>query len=311
MNVKEKNAIKSTLLEVIDSTKGEKSEKDLIRSIFDEIDFGKKLTSSRGDMNIANHRYVSLDEDAERSVFKGLFSFDRAKEIFHYTSINNCLSILKSGKLRLSSIVGMNDKLEMFYNDPELFQKRPLSSKRVEFANKRFILACSMRKDDLNQWRLYGDDGKGVCLRFYAPRSAKENSFLLGKVRYSSLFAAIFNELNIKLKENNIEFLFAEFFKWKSFFKNKDFMEEEEVRMYVYNMKKEMGWDINSLGILNPYLEFDLNELPLKLTGVILGPRVIESAIQKKQFEYFVKTQKKESIDSIKIEESKKLYYRK
>ena len=106
------------------------------------------------------------------------------KRLFKYMSFNTYIEMLKSRKMRLNSIMSMNDSSETFYLGDYLckayederrkvlhpksryFQDGGLRKKKVVEYKNNLIGCFSEKRDDALMWRLYGDGGKGVCLEF-------------------------------------------------------------------------------------------------------------------------------------------------
>ncbi|MDE7395269.1 MAG: DUF2971 domain-containing protein [Clostridiales bacterium] len=114
--------------------------------------------------------------------------------LYHYCSMDAFIKIIESKKLRLGNVIQMNDPtelslrsinwIELIYNH---YKKAPFKFKFL-YDNKEFNMAqylnlmnyhqdtirtdsffvfcMSTLSDDLNQWRVYGDNGNGVCLGF-------------------------------------------------------------------------------------------------------------------------------------------------
>ena len=110
---------------------------------------------------------------------------DRKKiRFFKYLSFNTYIEILKSKKIRLNSIMSMNDSSETFYlgdylckayederrkvlyPQSQYFQDGGLRKKKVVEYKNNLIGCFSEKEDDALMWRLYGDGGKGVCMEF-------------------------------------------------------------------------------------------------------------------------------------------------
>jgi len=104
----------------------------------------------------------------EIDLFKQLFSITDDKVLYHYTNSDSLINIIKSNKLKFSGVAGFNDANEL-RSKSTIFGKslkNPYNKNRMNIINNRFVFCLSKRQDDLNQWRLYGNDGKGVCLGF-------------------------------------------------------------------------------------------------------------------------------------------------
>lgn len=161
--------------------------------------------------------------------------------LYHYCGMGAFLSIIRSGKIRLGNLLMMNDPSEMALRNVNIGEILKAHYEKSEFdfkfthngvsgamddylspivgeayisANKQFsrlvhALCLSNDGNDLSQWRLYGDNGKGVCIGF---ERAALNSFVeshkefsLEEVKYFSSQDDLVNEIaqNIitKLKE--------------------------------------------------------------------------------------------------------------
>ena len=223
---------------------------------------------------------LDLDDTFERKLMYEN-SNKMQKDFYRYVPFDTAFSILKNNTYRMNGIAGMNDKAEVLFfenKDSELTEKND--------KNNVFISSFSRRKDDLTMWRLYGDDGKGVCLVFTKKEDDVNESFWLYPVNYNEKYKKYLIEMcNKGFKINNIE-------KWICFFKNKNFKTENEVRLLVLDQSNKKEWyKTNDSSIINPYIEIDLNDskFPLKLTKVILGPKCPESAYNKAQMESMLK----------------------
>lgn len=148
--------------------------------------------------------------------------------LYHYCSMDAFVNIVKSGKIRMGDLKSMNDPSELSlqnFNFGEIIYKQYLkdpfefkveTEKQVidmqtfllptlvnfnfgqcgRYSNLLFALCFSDKNDDLTQWRLYGDQGNGVCLGF--KKSEIENfkkidkNFTVKKIDY-------FSDIELKL----------------------------------------------------------------------------------------------------------------
>ena len=79
-----------------------------------------------------------------------------------YTTMNTLFGILKSGSIRLNSIISMNDKTETsFLSDLAKNYSEPTESADLStiMANNTHVISFSTNTDNLDMWRWYGDDG--------------------------------------------------------------------------------------------------------------------------------------------------------
>lgn len=74
------------------------------------------------------------------------------KRLYHYTSVDTLIKILESGTLRLNNLTAMDDPEEAKSQD--------------SYNAGRWIFTSSWTtlKDDRKMFKLYGEDGKGVCI---------------------------------------------------------------------------------------------------------------------------------------------------
>lgn len=134
----------------------------------------------------------------------GLFIFneDECPEfLYHYTSIDPLYSIIKNNELWIGNTAAMNDRSEIkeFYNNFKncLISKFPDKQNSIDALFKKvsrdikgkypFVMSFSPLEDDAAQWERYGDNARGVCIRFNVRRLAEQLSvlpFTIGKVYY-------------------------------------------------------------------------------------------------------------------------------
>ena len=219
-----------------------------------------------------------------------------ATTIYRYTSLDTALLILKNNTYRMYGIVGMNDKSEIDYFDDYCYSvKDKLSYQKL---NNLFLSSCSLLKDDLTMWRLYGDDAKGVCLSFDI-KPHFTNNFILQVISYADDKRQN-DKLDIikDLLKTNV--VFSDIDKWKHFFKAKDYSIEQEVRLLFQNNEqsshsKKRDWIISKdYSIINPFVEFNLfdSEFPLTLKEIILGPKCPEQETNKYQLQELIQQHK-------------------
>ena len=230
-----------------------------------------------------------LKEDAERTVLSNLKpeAAGDIEEIAKYTSFESLIAILESGKMRMNNIVSMNDKTEAdFLGDVIRNYKEDYEQEYDEylFADKEFITSFTSRIDDLDMWRLYGDNARGVCMVF--GRDARKGDDLY-RIRYidpQGEDIVKVSELMDNLKKKGVKFRLNGLQKNRHFLKHVDYRAEEESRLLV-NSEQPDGWFINrDNGILTPYIEKTLNksdmwkagDYPFRLRRIILGPSIKE-----------------------------------
>ena len=244
--------------------------------------------------------HFNLKDDYEFEFFWHLFSYNLPTSFYHYTSFNAIFEIIKSGKIQLSSTVGLNDKYESDFVNKKMGVDSGHLMTTLN-ANLHFIMSFSKKNDNLNQWRLYGNDGEGVILEFNLNNPLQNSrKYFISKVQYDlGVFDIFIAHRKIFNEKHNFSFSLKNINYWKFFFKHKDYADEEELRFLVKNVdsnfhnKSPKLYRINRYNILVPYIEFDLDakngqdSFPFKLKSITLGPKMKEKEINKIQIENF------------------------
>lgn len=241
----------------------------------------------------------------ENRIFRLLLKEDKPlNKIYRYTTLNTIYSMLNYNSFRMNCLVGMNDTTEVNYAENYITGTNrdyaQAAWQTVDAYNRRFISSCSLKEDDLTQWRLYADDSKGVCLVLSVDDKLLNSKFVLKRISYGEKDGShpeldFIKYIIAALKEQlNVDFEFKTLTTWRHFFKPFDYSVEEEVRLlFVLNDEDiKKGWLLTSShNILNPYVEFKLNDegLPVQLTEIILGPKCPEKEINQKQFEQIIR----------------------
>lgn len=236
------------------------------------------------------------------SYFRDLFHVIRKKAIVpkqymmscvaKYTSLETAVKILNSGKMRMMSVTAMNDKKEIGHLFSEINKKESeyLENKtKIQLARHRYITSFTNKIDDLTMWRLYGDDGNGVCLVFSEPYECRY--FL--PVEYLRSKSGLFKKVNCiyeELLRNGYKFTFKSLeIIWQYFFKPIGFSTEQELRYLNIDNTAPDGYSIASNGVISGYKDLSLNsdvgQFPASLQGIILGPNMKNSEVNKFQLE--------------------------
>ena len=243
------------------------------------------------------NRCYYLRNEVSDEILKN-FIPERSKEQFvgKYTTMSTLFEILKSGKIRLNSIISMNDKTETsFLSDLMKNYDEPTETAELAMirANATHIISFSTNTDNLDMWRWYGDDGKGVCMVF--ERDVVKDDDIMSvyyvDVPLQKQMDKVSSFLS-DLKKEGIDFRFHRFEDYRHYIKPKEYKPEGECRMIVKTGHHD-GWFVHSEnGIMTPYIDAKLvnavnceNEgvFPYKLSKVILGPKFREGTINKTQ----------------------------
>lgn len=154
------------------------------------------------------------------------YEFSKPELVYHYCSVESLISILQSNVLRLTDVFKMNDWSEKQYygnlvikyltEEYHLAENvvQSLHSRLDEIANPSYgyaqAYACcfSENADSLSQWKMYGDNGFGVCIGFDKKTLSKLNSnnsvISFNKVQYPSKLKK--RELDSVYKMNTFQF---------------------------------------------------------------------------------------------------------
>lgn len=252
-----------------------------------------------------NNYYYFINDVNESDNFENQFfdclldELEIGGKFYRYGDINLTFFTIKDGTCRFNGIPGMNDISEVGYLENYLDNNYlPFNSKsEIRSINNKFILCSSMLKDNLNQWRLYGDDCKGASIEFEVIE--RKNDFFIKKVSYGVEQNGNNYHFELELIKliqeefyaiTGIELKFKTLDIWKHFFKSFEYSEEQEVRvLYINNGAEspEINWNLTySHNILNPFVLFSLDQLPLRINVIYLGAKCPEKEINIKQFEY-------------------------
>lgn len=221
-----------------------------------------------------------LKEEVEQNMLKDIKPERAAEpdEIAKYTTLDTLVAVLQSGKMRMNSIVSMNDKTEIGFLE-EYIRNYKEDFDKYLFADKEFLTSFTTRIDDLDMWRLYGDNARGVCMVFERINKDSDELFNISYIAEKSDVLEKIAKLQDALKDSSIRFRMNLLKKYQHFLKLSDYSSESECRLMV-NSEKTDGWFINrDNGILTPYIEKKLvreveedNIYPFRLSGIILGP---------------------------------------
>ena len=306
------------------------------------IDSSKKqiLTSFMRDaLETLQSAHVTFDEVTkqcyvspadEHAFFKGIFIQYDADYICRYTTYEALERILRERKQSVCSIVCMNDETECYYADEYLAKREKSKAKKtvaIDYVeqNKCQISSCTHIElaDKLAMWRMYGDDGKGVCLKYKVDKKIlSDKGFYLYCVNYAHeederQWMLDMVALLRKLKVRGYKFEFTTWYIWKHFFKPSHYWDEKEVRLLYFCKEGTDKYKWIKAGdsqILAPVLEFsiakDENEFPLVLSEIILGPKFPEATTNAAQIKYFKSLQQIEEDGDCPVTPSKIKGYR-
>lgn len=231
-----------------------------------------------------NQRYILNVDLKDYFVDKTLASH---RELFlcKYMSLDTYLCILMSQKIRLNSIVSMNDTSESFFlgdylcnayddirrknTDAEFYAKYPNALRYAKIIERKnsLIMSLTSNFDDALMWRLYGDNGKGVCMCFRVPKDLvspihyiSENDDKLIRLR----------KIVQEWKKNGINANFLSVADYMLITKSMQFSYENEFRLIKDCEYEQL--DVAKYGdLVSYYHDFNFKELGLVLESVYIG----------------------------------------
>ena len=212
--------------------------------------------------------------------------------ICRYSSLDSLFSSLKYKTIRMNGLPGMNDRNEGLFAWNMIYKlesaDNEANKKRRRETNNAFIVSYSSSNliDDLTQWRLYGDDAKGVCCVYSILQDKLKDRFFLHNVRYikeTNKNEDISDDLLHRFLKYNSNLNYYDLSPAIFFYKPDSYKSEDEIRLLVDNKKTsayntpvfKREWVLtNANSIPNPYIDIPLSDIPLKLKTIILGPNM-------------------------------------
>ena len=270
--------------------------------------------------------------------------------VYFYCSLESAYNILKSGKIFASDLLYMNDKEELNFGIEVMMEAlRTIAEDKSanydkdlkKFLNRDFLnspneekfkrelekdhvyIACfTHKKDDLNQWRAYGDNGKGVCIKFdfnITVGDQLSEGFWMQKVDYIDMgqirknksgireskktrdwqkklryFESVFKVIKKNYEKTGVFDIPDEVRRNLRFYKNNSFKEEQEFRLLYLDRNNKYTPKIRvAKGYLIPYVELELGNVnhETAVKGITIGPAVNYNKA-KRSFEEFFKVLK-------------------
>ena len=174
-----------------------------------------------------------------------------------------------------------------------------------KYSNLLFAFCLSTKGNDLSQWRLYGDNGKGVCLGFKKSQIEKfikeDKNYSFQQIEYfktiNEVVSSIAKEILLKIRDMYEQSKIEELKKYKfefmhelskiwSKYKVADYSSENEVRLVYKLNNNQIFVNVDSKSVkLEDVKDIDVRlrngelslfkEVPLEklgLTSVTLGP---------------------------------------
>jgi hypothetical protein len=230
--------------------------------------FGPAETTRAGDIRIdlADSNEVNIDSP---------YFYTKPYKFIHYTSVQALMHILRSKKLRMYNLHGMDDKQEFIV--PLKYLNKNLSEYQIgEIKKKVFCLSlCETsleeKNESLSAWREYGNQGKGVGIVLsFDEKYAKEwVYFMLSKIHYANSahrkFQAIDKMYNVFKEKYNLTVNSFDniLYKYFAFHKHHMYKVEKEVRLIYcqglsYVDEPPAHVDVNKMNEKTSFIELEL-----------------------------------------------------
>jgi hypothetical protein len=199
-------------------------------------------------------QYHFLVAPRENNIFeKGKYFFKNDSLPIHFTNLEAVKSIIISKSIRLYNFNNMDDPLEyafsanIFEGQNEILADARENIFSISFCSEK-LLNKKREHDQFNQWRLYGRNGKGVCIVFSLNNDPKGwIDHHMSKVHYAKATNGKshsgFGKIRVLLEKLNktepkINFDFGKLF---CFHKSFLYANEEEIRLIFDGREKRYG----------------------------------------------------------------------
>ena len=244
---------------------------------------------------------VSFSSKIEENLWQQMVGKTEVTEITRFSTLDTLFATLDKESFRMMALEGMNDKEEGDFLWKNLYGKDTIIDEYKDQDETTFIMSCSAVNElDLNMWRLYAEDTKGMCLKLSVDKDKiKDYGFTIAKVVYSGgKELACLKDLVRYFKElpTPVTFILQQWNKWRPFFKSKDYEVEQEIRLLYLksedNKEKDSknyteGWVLtNDCKVFSEYVDFKgerAQQFPLKIEKIYLGSNSPEKETNKKQ----------------------------
>lgn len=214
--------------------------------------------------------YLGIQNESQKDAY--------TLSLFKYVSMDTYMNMLNNKTFRMNSIVSMNDKSESIWASK-------ISGNNVQIEDDNYLMhvlqnrntlitSFTSLRDDATMWRLYGNNGNGVCLAF----DVEPNQ--VTKIQYVREDDPKFRNLkNITdaLRSKGITITFYDLKDIRYFIKSASFSIEGEYR-YIYASQDDSLRMASYSGLLTLYKDFDWDfntnsyvGLPFHFKGVYIG----------------------------------------
>lgn len=226
--------------------------------------------------NTYEKRY-EIDMDLSAYLDEHIKEKETPNYLHKYVSFDTFMAMLQNKTFRMNSVVAMNDTSETFALGDVLNEALGDADRyRSLIASKNALITSFCGDGDYAlMWRLYGENGKGVCLCFTAPKDTVKPIVYVKKDGRDSKLSKL-KEIISQLNKDGIAVHIKQMDELKYFVKSCQFDYENEYRLLRYEPDENLK--IVNYGDLMSYChdyEIESNgnikDLDLKLHEVTLG----------------------------------------
>lgn len=274
------------------------------------LELADAIEAAKDGITITNGRFV-FDDDRERQLFDILLRYDettfaRFNKLVKFSTLRSIHTLLEKQTQNMCSLVCMNDPNEVEYAFEYIkrqWKGEDLSKllNNNDDSNNAFIISGSKdgKENDLTMWRLYGDDTKGVCVKYKLDiEAAFKNGFYFAPVCYGQT-AKSHIELDFVRELLSAGFHIQKWTLWRHFFKDYAYKVEDEIRLlYTPKLGDEpdiMWFTDDRTKIYAPMVLFKIGKnengekmdpkFPLTIEKIYLGANQPAKTTNEKQFE--------------------------
>lgn len=234
----------------------------------DKIFFDSHQKAYMVELDLSKSLHQEDEEDAKGTIMR----------LYKYVSLGTYLCMLNYKTFRMNSIISMNDIYEGEWINHLLYGSAKIDDNKLRIDNihHKNILVTSFtgNRDDGSMWRLYGNNGLGVCMGFDILKKD------VAKVIYVEEKDEYFRKLRDKLSNLNkegISLTFRSAQDMQYIVKSSTFKVENEYR-FIYDASSETLKVDNYNGLLSTYKDFPIDAntgsiegLPFGIRSVIIG----------------------------------------
>lgn len=301
----DKTLVKDRLISLFQATQDFKEKKSV------ELIFKKACDNLQFDLG-----KIFFTEEDEIELMQTLLGgpLYKVSEVCRYTTLNSLFLLLNGKTHAMCCPISMNDNTEGSYADSFMpwHVKETKDIEGIENDNSYFLLSCTdiNKFDTLTMWRLYAEDAKGVCIKYYVDASKIDSKkYFFARVSYGE------RGNSSKPEHRELKFLadlqdpvicpgwrfyFSKWYIWKYFFKSWTYKDENEIRLiYLPDLSnkaekdriiwyKDYNYSIFNRMALIPIEDGKSLDFPLTIKQITLAPQSPNAYKNREQIQFMI-----------------------